>query len=65
MKSNLTKFILACSFSILCNMVFAQFEPNEPDPGPKSVEPEIKMEQGEPVYDAVDEPAEFPGGLTV
>lgn len=64
MKSIFTKSILAGTFFMLYSMVFGQFEPKEPDPGPKSVMPEIKTEQGEPVYDAVDEPAEFPGGLT-
>ena len=68
MKLILTKSLLIVSFSLFCGLSFAQNGRPEPDPGPiqeaKPAAPEIKTVQGEPVYDAVDEPAEFPGGLT-
>ncbi len=62
MKSILTKSLLTCSFSILCSMVFAQFEPKQPDPKPQQ-NPEVVEPNKDVVYEIVDEPAEFPGGL--
>lgn len=59
MKSVLQELILICALQLVCGTTFSQVTEPEPEPA-KFVPPGEKQE---PIYDLVDEPASFPGGL--
>lgn len=57
------ELLIICTFQLAGVTLFSQTHDPEPVLAPKSAEPQIMMVEGEPVYDIVDEPANFPGGL--
>ncbi|TSJ46657.1 energy transducer TonB [Fluviicola chungangensis] len=62
MKSGLQQLILICALQLVCKTVFSQVI--EPSREPDTVKYIPAIEEQEPIYDVVDEPAEFPGGFT-
>ena len=60
MQFNLKNVLLISALHLVSVAAFSQT--TEPEPAATKQEPAVVEEQ-EPIYDIVDEPAEFPGGL--
>jgi periplasmic protein TonB len=55
-------FLIISALHLICGAAFSQITKPEPELSPK--QESVVDEKEEPVYDIVDEPADFPGGLT-
>jgi periplasmic protein TonB len=54
--------LIISALQLVCGVTFSQITEPEPELSPK--QESVVDEKEEPVYDIVDEPADFPGGLT-